>query len=243
MPLPHAPQYAVSLERVTTTRSPRPIYGAGLRGARPRIRCNDDTDVSWDQQTGETRTPRTAYMSYSRGMQPDEPREEPDTPDDTAPVQCTLAGDHAAFEALVHRYERLVFRVVGGFFRSRADVDEVAQETFVRAFRALSTFRATGRFKPWIARIALSASSDRLRYRRRRPEVGWDALPELERHAARRLAESRDPADEVGRAVWPSEPWAGCGPPNALWSSWWTATVSRPRRPPRRWARRPWPRA
>jgi RNA polymerase sigma-70 factor (ECF subfamily) len=130
-------------------------------------------------------------------MDGDERPDQPESDGDAALVRRTLSGDQAAFEVLVRRYERLVFRVVGGFFRNRADVEEVAQETFLRAFRALDAFRQEGRLAPWIARIATTASLDRLRRRRGRNEVSWDELPEGERQAVDVLAAGGTTADRV----------------------------------------------
>lgn len=120
-----------------------------------------------------------------------------DDAEDGALVQRTLAGDRGAFDALVRRHQRLVFRIVGGFLRNRADVEEVAQEAFLRAFRALQSFRAGAPFAPWIARIATRVSYDRLRRRRRASEVGWDDLPPAQRDAARHLASGANPEDRT----------------------------------------------
>jgi len=117
-----------------------------------------------------------------------------DDPDDAALVQRTLEGDRDAFGILVHRYQRLVFRIVGGFLANRADVEEVAQEAFLRAFMGLPGFRAGSPFGPWIARIATRASYDRLRRRQRGPEVAWEDLSLDERQAAQSLAAGLDPA-------------------------------------------------
>jgi RNA polymerase sigma-70 factor (ECF subfamily) len=117
--------------------------------------------------------------------------------DDTTLVRRVLSGDEAAFEVLVRRYQRLVFHVAGGFFRSAADVEEVAQETFLRAFRGLAGFRQEGPLAPWLARIAATSSVDRLRRRRAGSEVGWDDLPEGERRAATAMASGGDVADSV----------------------------------------------
>src|SRR5574341_2697785 len=95
---------------------------------------------------------------------------EADEPEDDALVRRTLAGDREAFGVLVRRYERLVFRIVGGFLRNPADVDEVAQEVFVRAYVALPSFRLGLPFRPWVAQIATRASYDLLRRRRRSAE-------------------------------------------------------------------------
>lgn len=120
-----------------------------------------------------------------------------DDPDDAVLVQRTLAGERRAFEALVRRYQRLVFRIVGGFLRNRADVEEVAQEAFLRAFGALPGFRPGAPFGPWLARIATRASYDRLRRRRRSSEVAWENLSPAEQRAAREFAAGAEPEDRI----------------------------------------------
>ena len=77
-------------------------------------------------------------------------------------------GDEAAFAALVRRYERLVFRTVGGLVRRVEDAEEVAQQAFLNAYRNLARFQAGRPFAPWLARIAVNAALDRLRADRRR---------------------------------------------------------------------------
>jgi RNA polymerase sigma-70 factor (ECF subfamily) len=103
-------------------------------------------------------------------------------------VRRSLQGDGAAFDALVRRYERLVFHVAGGFLRDRGEVEDVAQEAFLKAYEALSRFRMDARFGPWIAQIATRLCYDRLRGRRRRQEVAWEDLSWSEQVAARGLA-------------------------------------------------------
>jgi RNA polymerase sigma-70 factor (ECF subfamily) len=89
---------------------------------------------------------------------------------------------------LVHRYERLVFHVAGGFLRDRGEVEDVAQEAFLKAYEALSRFREDAPFGPWIAQIATRLCYDRLRGRRRRQEVAWEDLSGSEQAVARGLA-------------------------------------------------------
>jgi RNA polymerase sigma-70 factor, ECF subfamily len=122
---------------------------------------------------------------------------EADDSEDAVLVQRALAGDQGAFGILVRRHQGLVFRIVGGFLRNRADVEEVAQETFLHAFAGLGGFRPGAPFGPWIARIATRASYDRLRRRRRAPEVGWEDLPPGERQAAERMAGGEVPEDQA----------------------------------------------
>jgi RNA polymerase sigma-70 factor (ECF subfamily) len=112
-------------------------------------------------------------------------------------VEQARGGDREAFGLLIRRYQRLVFRIVGGFLRNREDVEDVAQETFLRAFEGLQGFRAGSPFGPWIARIATRASYDRLRQRRRTSEVAWEDLPPAEQAAAGDLAAGVGSADRI----------------------------------------------
>ncbi len=110
-------------------------------------------------------------------------------------VQRSLQGDPQAFADLVRRYERLVFRIAGGFLRDRGEVEDVAQEAFLKAFEALAGFRAGAPFGPWIAQITTRTCYDHLRARQRRGEVGWEDLSLSEQSAARSFAAGR-PADD-----------------------------------------------
>jgi RNA polymerase sigma-70 factor (ECF subfamily) len=110
-------------------------------------------------------------------------------------VRRTLGGDQSAYEILVRRHERLVFKIAGGFLRDRRDVEEVAQEAFLRAYEALPGFRLGAPFAPWIARIVTRASYDRLRQRRRAGEVFWEDLSPAEQAAARDMGGGVDSLD------------------------------------------------
>ncbi len=79
-------------------------------------------------------------------------------------------GDLPAYESLVGRYQRFVFRVLWsrtGF--SREDVEDLTQDTFVRAWKRLDTYDPTRPFKAWIAKIAANVAIDRHRSNLRRP--------------------------------------------------------------------------
>jgi RNA polymerase sigma-70 factor (ECF subfamily) len=114
-------------------------------------------------------------------------------PEDGVLVQRALRGDHGAFEILILRYQRLVFRIVGGFLRSPEDVEDVAQEAFLHAFEGLPGFRTGAAFGPWIARIATRVSYDRLRQKQRVREVAWEDISPAEQRAARDVAAGADP--------------------------------------------------
>ena len=80
------------------------------------------------------------------------------------------AGDNAAFVEIVRRYRDKMFHVAFGVLRNRADAEEIAQDTFVRAHRGLHRFRGDSTLSAWLYRIALNLSRNRYWYffRRRR---------------------------------------------------------------------------
>lgn len=98
---------------------------------------------------------------------------------------------------LVRRYERLVFRVVGGFLRKRQDAEDVAQEVFLRAYEGLAGFRVASPFGPWIAQIAVRTTYDRLRQSRHVREVSWEHLSPEERAVVRDLTAGGNAADRL----------------------------------------------
>jgi RNA polymerase sigma-70 factor (ECF subfamily) len=71
------------------------------------------------------------------------------------------AGEEEAFERLVRRHEREVYRLVLRLLRNPDDALEVAQETFIRAYRGLSSFRGEAAFRTWLYGIALNAARTR----------------------------------------------------------------------------------
>jgi len=90
--------------------------------------------------------------------------------DESELVAASRRGDEAAFGALVRRHQSRVFRLSGRFFRRREDVEEVAQETFLTAWRKLSTYEARAPFEHWITRVCLRLCYARLAADRRREE-------------------------------------------------------------------------
>jgi len=112
-------------------------------------------------------------------MNPAERRSSTQEPgDDAVVVRAAQAGDPQAFGVIVRRYQRAVYRVAYGFTRSSADADDLAQETFVRAWRALASFRAGEPLYPWLARIATNLAISLHRRRKRRPETALEPLLE-----------------------------------------------------------------
>jgi RNA polymerase sigma-70 factor (ECF subfamily) len=83
--------------------------------------------------------------------------------DETGLVAASRAGDPDAFSDLVRLHQRRVFRLAGRFFRKREDVEDVAQETFLTAWRKLATYKAKAPFEHWITRVCLNCCYGRLR--------------------------------------------------------------------------------
>ena len=89
-----------------------------------------------------------------------------ETLEDNDLVVRTLAGDVRSYEELVRRYERLVGRVLYPYARREISVEDLVQETFLRAYDRLETFNPDYRFKTWLLAIANNLGVDTLRRRR-----------------------------------------------------------------------------
>ncbi len=85
-----------------------------------------------------------------------------------------LGGSQPAFEQIVRRYQRPVLSLLVRLTGDRALAEDLAQDTFVKAFRNLAAFDVTRRFSSWILRIAHNTAIDAMR-RRRLPAVSLDA--------------------------------------------------------------------
>ena len=77
-------------------------------------------------------------------------------------VERVQAGDKRAFDLLVLKYQRKVQRLVARFVRDSSEVDDVVQEAFIKAYRALPTFRGDAAFYTWIYRIAINCAKNYL---------------------------------------------------------------------------------
>ena len=77
-------------------------------------------------------------------------------------VERTVAGDQKAFELLVIKYQRRIERLIGRMVRDVDLVEDIAQETFIRAYRALAQFRGDAQFYTWLYRIAVNTAKKAL---------------------------------------------------------------------------------
>lgn len=112
----------------------------------------------------------------------------PPGPDvDAALVERVKLGDRRAFDMLVVKYQRRIERLIGRMVRDSDLVQDIAQETFIRAYRAIGQFRGESAFYTWLYRIAVNTAKKTLVELKRDPVVTESALA------------SRDEDDETSR--------------------------------------------
>lgn len=77
-------------------------------------------------------------------------------------VECVKKGDKAAFDMLVLKYQHRVLGLVGSYVNDYQEVQDVAQETFIKAYRAIDKFRGDSSFYTWLYRIAVNTAKNHL---------------------------------------------------------------------------------
>ncbi|MCF1439551.1 MAG: sigma-70 family RNA polymerase sigma factor, partial [Shewanella sp.] len=77
-------------------------------------------------------------------------------------VERVQRGDKNAFNLLVHKYQDKVINLIARYIRNQADVADVAQEAFIKAYRALPNFRGESAFYTWLYRIAVNTAKNHL---------------------------------------------------------------------------------
>jgi RNA polymerase sigma-70 factor (ECF subfamily) len=119
-------------------------------------------------------------------------------------VVQALAGSESAFEQIVRRYQRPIIGLIARITGNRALAEDLAQETFVKAFRSLAAFDTTRRLSNWLFRIAHNTALDALR-RSRRPPASFDAtdIPSVAGLNEPAAPAGHDPVErqELGRAL------------------------------------------
>lgn len=127
-------------------------------------------------------------------------------------VERVQQGDKRAFELLVAKYHRKIIRLISRLVRDPAEVEDVAQDAFIKAYRALPQFRGESAFYTWLYRIAVNTAKNYLATQGRRPE----ALSDIDAEEAETFADgeqlrdintpesmlhTRQVADTVNRAM------------------------------------------
>ncbi len=100
--------------------------------------------------------------------------------DELALVQAARTGDVSAFEQLMKRYDRNIFRLAHHITQQREDAEDVLQETFLKAYQNLAGFQGNSKFYTWLVRIAVNESLMKLRKRRSDRTVSLDEDVETE---------------------------------------------------------------
>lgn len=98
----------------------------------------------------------------------------PLTEDDLQLVQAAKEGDIHAFDELVKRHERQMFRIAFHLLHNREDAQDAVQEAFIKAYQKLAQFQAKAKFSTWLGRITVNEALTKLR----REPVYWSSLAE-----------------------------------------------------------------
>lgn len=110
-------------------------------------------------------------------------RDNLDNASDNELVSLTLRGQSRAYEFIVRRYQKLVYNVVFHMMQNHETAADVTQDTFLRAYNGLHTFRSDARFKPWLLRIANNCALNKLRELKVREHDSLDSMLDEDAYA------------------------------------------------------------
>ncbi len=139
--------------------------------------------------TGRRNEPMANFPPTDGSIQSHETRDEGPRPasgveqSDLELVRRAQGGERGAFDLLVLRYQHKVVKLVARLLRDRTEAEDVAQEAFVKAYRALGSFRGDSAFYTWLYRIAVNTARNALAARQRRPLSYEAGLSENEQAA------------------------------------------------------------
>ncbi|MBP6748994.1 MAG: RNA polymerase sigma factor RpoE, partial [Xanthomonadaceae bacterium] len=115
-------------------------------------------------------------------------------------VRRVQRGDSAAFDLLVRKYQHRVVALIGRYVHDWSECQDIAQDTFLRAYRALGNFRGDAQFSTWLHRIAVNTAKNHLVAHKRRPpgeDIDIDDAEQFE--SALRLRDNDTPERELMR--------------------------------------------
>ena len=122
------------------------------------------------------------------------------TPADAELVLRVQAGDPAAFDTLVRRYQHRIGAVIGRYVRDWSECQDVAQDAFLRAYRAIGNFRGDAQFYTWLHRIAINTAKNHLVAQGRRPPLDDIEITDAEQYDfGTRLRDNDTPEHELMR--------------------------------------------
>ena len=91
-------------------------------------------------------------------------------------IEKSKQGDLDAFNLLVRRYEVKIYNMAYRFMGNHADAGDLAQETFIRLYKSLPTFRGESGFLTWLYRVCANACRDELRRQKRQQKISWEEI-------------------------------------------------------------------
>jgi RNA polymerase sigma-70 factor (ECF subfamily) len=113
-------------------------------------------------------------------------------------VQRVQAGDKKAFDLLIMKYQQRIVHVITGFVHDPVEALDVAQEAFIKAYRAIPNFRGDSAFYTWLYRIAINTSKNHLTAKARRPPLSdVDAMDATNFYDAPELKEFETPESNL----------------------------------------------
>src|SRR5688500_17003509 len=113
----------------------------------------------------------------------------PDREDDREAILACQRGDRAAFDLLVERHQREIYRLCFRYVNSHEDAADLAQDTFVKAYRAIGRFRGDSTFSTWLYRIAVNTCLNFRSARRLVQEELSEALADPGKPVVQRMQE------------------------------------------------------
>jgi RNA polymerase sigma-70 factor (ECF subfamily) len=114
-------------------------------------------------------------------------------------VERVQSGDKQAFGLLVSKYQRKLYRLLARLVRDPAEVEDLAQETFIKAYRALASFRGDSAFYTWLYRIGINTAKNHIAAQVRQIQVltGMDAAEMESMEGAERLRDFDTPERQL----------------------------------------------
>jgi RNA polymerase sigma-70 factor, ECF subfamily len=116
-------------------------------------------------------------------------------------IAAVLSGDSASFEPLVQKYSPRIFAMARRYARRDSEVEDIAQEVWLKAFEKLGTFRGEAPFEHWLMRLAVRICYDFLRSHRRNRETTFSELTDAEDNWLDRFLTQPESASENAEAA------------------------------------------
>ncbi|WP_045736679.1 RNA polymerase sigma factor RpoE [Xanthomonas sp. MUS 060] len=119
---------------------------------------------------------------------------------DSELVRRVQRGESAAFDVLVRKYQHRIVGLIGRYIADWSECQDVAQDSFIRAYRAIGSFRGDAQFSTWLHRIAVNTAKNYLIAHKRRPPTDDIDVPDAEQlDSGARLRDTNTPEGELMR--------------------------------------------